>query len=89
MMSYLIYLDNPTPANIKEVHKKMGLSQPKMANIAKIGLPTYKGWLAPTTNTNHRTPPTPAWNLFIYELEARRLGFDDLQDFFKNFDKSV
>lgn len=85
MTSYLYFLNDPTPENVRAVHKKFGATQPQMAKIAGIGLQTYKGWLAPKDNSNHRTPPVPAWNLLIYELEARRLGFDDLQDFFKNF----
>lgn len=84
-MSYLDYLNNPTPENVRAVHAKFGATQAQMATIANIGLQTYKGWLAPESNSNHRTPPVPAWNLLMYELEARRLGFDNLQDFFKNF----
>lgn len=83
-MSYLDYLNNPTPENIRAVHKKFGATQPEMAKIAGIGVQTYRGWLAPKESVNHRTPPLPAWNLLMYELESRRLGFNNLQDFFKN-----
>lgn len=84
-MSYLQYLNNPTPENVQAVHKQSGATQPQIAQIAGIGLQTYKGWLASETNPNHRTPPVPAWNLLMYELEARRIGFDNLQKFFENY----
>lgn len=70
-MSYLHYLDNPTHENVREVYKKSNKTQAELADIAKIKLQTIKGWLAEPTNTNHRTPPLSAWNLLIYELEAR------------------
>lgn len=87
-MSYLVYLNKPTPENVRAVHDKFGATQPQMAQIAGIGLQTYKGWLAPQDSKNHRIPPVPAWNLLMYELETRRLGFDDLQDFFSKILKN-
>ncbi|MBS9779425.1 MAG: hypothetical protein KGV51_02245 [Moraxellaceae bacterium] len=86
--SYLEFLNNPTPQNVKFVHKQakndFGLTQVTASEILGIGLQTYKGWHADIDNRNYRKPHTTTWNLFLYELEARHLGFENLQDFFKN-----
>lgn len=81
-MSYLQYINNPTPENVQAVHKQSGATQPAIAQIAGIGLHTYKGWLTDPKNKHYRRPQNPTWNYLLYELEARRLGFDNLQDFF-------
>lgn len=80
--SYLDYLDSPTPENVKEVHKISGLIQPEAAAVAGIGLSTYKGWCSTPDKSNYRQPHTTTWNLYLYELEARRLGCENLLDYF-------
>lgn len=82
-MNYLDYLDNPTHENIKLVHKASGMTQPQIAEMLGIGLQTYKGWHAPVDNKNHRRPHIATWNLLLYELEARRRGYQNILDFFK------
>ncbi len=86
--SYLDFLNNPTSENVKAVHKQgkedFGLTQVTVSEMLGISLQTYKGWHANEDNRNYRKPHTTTWNLFLYELEARRLGFDNLLDFFKN-----
>lgn len=80
--SYLDFLDKPTPENVKAVHKACGMTQPQVATMLGIGLQTYKGWHAPADKDSHRTPHVTTWNLFLYELEARRLGYQSICDFF-------
>ena len=80
--SYLDFLDKPTPENVKAVHKACGMTQPQVATMLGIGLQTYKGWHAPVDKDSHRTPHVTTWNLFLYELEARRLGYQSICDFF-------
>ena len=84
IFSYLDFLDQLTPENVKAVHKACGMTQPQVAAMLGIGLQTYKGWHAPVDKDSHRTPHVTTWNLFLYELEARRLGFNDLRSFFEN-----
>lgn len=81
--SYLDFLDKPTPENVKAVHKACGMTQPQVATMLSIGLQTYKGWHAPADKDSHRTPHVTTWNLFLYELEARRLGYESILDFFQ------
>ncbi len=85
--SYLDFLDNPTPKNVKLIHKQaksdFGLTQVTASELLGISLQTYKGWHSSEDNRNYRKPHSTTWNLFLYELEARRLGFDNLRDFFK------
>lgn len=88
-MSYLQYLNNPTPENVQAVHEQSGATQPAIAQIAGIGLQTYKGWLTDPHNQHYRKPQNPTWNYLLYELEARRLGFDNLQKFFENYQKNT
>ena len=83
-MSYLQYLNDPTPENVRAVHEQSGQTQPVIAQIAGIGLHTYKGWLTDQKNKHYRKPQNPTWNYLLYELESRRLGFDNLQKFFEN-----
>lgn len=88
-MSYLQYINNPSPENVQAVHKQSGATQPAIAQIAGIGLHTYKGWLTDPQNQHYRKPQNPTWNYLLYELEARRLGFDNLQKFFENYQKNT
>lgn len=76
--SYLDYLDSPTPMNVKLVHETSGLVQSSAAAVAGISLQTYRGWHASPDTTVYRRPHPTTWNLFLYELEARRLGFESL-----------
>ncbi len=82
MINYLDYLSNPTPENIRIVHDASGMTQIQISEILGIGLQTYKGWLAPVGSTNHRKPNLPAWNLLLFELQARQNGYQNLLDFF-------
>ena len=81
--SYLDFLDKPTPENVKAVHKACRMTQLQVAAMLGIGLQTYKGWHAPVDKDSHRTPHVTTWNLFLYELEARRLGYESILDFFQ------
>ena len=81
--SYLDFLDKPTPENVKAVHKACRMTQPQVAAMLGIGLQTYKCWHAPVDKGSHRTPHVTTWNLFLYELEARRLGYESILDFFQ------
>lgn len=76
--SYLEFLDNPTPENVQIVHSACGLIQPEAAKVAGIGLQTYRGWHSSVDSKNYRRPHNTSWNLFLYELEARRLGYSSL-----------
>lgn len=80
--SYLAFLNSPTQENIKFVHKVCGMTQPQVADMLGIGLQTYKGWHAPVGKDSHRTPHITTWNLLLYELEARRLGYENIYTFF-------
>ena len=80
--SYLDYIDKPTPENIKAVHRAHGMIQPVAAAVAGIGLQTYKGWCSSEGSSSFRTPHVTTWNLFMYELEARRLGYESIFDYF-------
>ena len=82
--SYLDYINKPTPENIKSVHRAHGMIQPVAAVVAGIGLQTYKGWCSSEGSINFRTPHATTWNLFMYELEARRLGYESIFDYFKS-----
>ncbi|MDO4700691.1 MAG: hypothetical protein Q4A69_08415 [Moraxella sp.] len=80
--SFLDYLNNPSFDNIKLVHKASGLTQAQVTQILGIGLQTYKGWQSKPSTANYRQPHTVMWNMLLYELEARRLGYENLSDFF-------
>ncbi len=86
--SYLQFLDNPTSENAKEVHKQarkdFKITQETASEIVGVSLQTYKGWHAKPSSVRYRQPHKVMWNLFLYELEARRLGADNLKDFFEN-----
>lgn len=82
--SYLDYIDKPTTENIKAVHRAHGMIQPVAAGVAGIGLQTYRGWCSSEGSINFRTPHATTWNLFMYELEARRLGYESIFDYFKS-----
>ena len=82
-MNYLDYLNEPTYENVKLVHKASGMTQQQVAQMLGIGLQTYKGWHAPIDNKNHRQPHITTWNLFLYELEARKQGYENILDFYK------
>lgn len=84
MKSYLDYIDKPTPENIKAVHRAHGMIQPEACKVAGIGLQTYRGWCSSEDSRNFRTPHVTTWNLFMYELEARRLGYESIFDYFKS-----
>ena len=79
MDSYLDYLDNPTPENIERVHQASGLQIRDAAAVAGVSYDTYKSWRSSEKSKNSRTPHVMSWNLYLYELEARRLGFDSLK----------
>lgn len=85
-MSYLEYLDNPTPENIEAVHQASGLQIREAAAVANISYDTYKSWRSSAKSKNSRTPHVMSWNLYLYELEARRLEFEDLKSLMKYFD---
>ncbi len=84
MTSYLDYIDKPTPENIKAVHRAHGMIQPDACKVAGIGLQTYRGWCSSPDSQNFRKPHTTTWNLFMYELEARRLGYKNIFDYFQS-----
>lgn len=83
--SYLDFIDEPTPANVDFVNKQCKankLTQDKIAEMLGISKQTYKGWIAPIDSVNYREPHNTTWNLFLYELEARRLGYENILNFF-------
>ena len=85
-MSYLDYLDNPTPANVDFVNKQCKankLTHDKIADILGISKQTYKGWVSSAESDNYRKPHITTWNLFLYELESRRLGYENILNFFR------
>ncbi len=85
--SYLDFLNEPTSENVKQVHRKarkeFKITQATASEIIGINIQTYKKWHADVNSDSYRVPHKTTWNLFLYELEARRLGFDNLLDFFK------
>lgn len=82
-MNYLKYLNQPTLENVKLVHKASGMTQQQIAELLGISLQTYKYWHAPIDNKNHRKPHITTWNLLLYELEARKNGYESILDVFK------
>lgn len=80
MDSYLKFLNEPTPENIETVHKASGLQIKDAAAVAGVSFETYRGWRASAAAKNKRTPHVMNWNLYLFELEARRLGFDSLKN---------
>lgn len=84
MKSYLDYIDKPTPENIKAVHRQHGMIQPVACVVAGISLQTYRSWCSSIDSQNFRTPHVTTWNLFMYELEARRLGYESILDYFNS-----
>lgn len=85
-MSYLEYLDSPTPENIEAVHQASGLQIREAAAIAGVSYDTYKSWRSSAKSKNSRTPHVMSWNLYLYELEARRLKFGSLRNLIEYFD---
>lgn len=77
-INYLEHLDNTTPESIDTVHQATNLTQIKAAEIANVGLQTYKGWCSPPGKANYRKPHSTTWNLFLFELHARKLGHKNL-----------
>lgn len=81
--SYLDFLDKPTHENIVFVRKTVGLLQKDAAALAGISFDSYKGWETQAESTKARKPTNQTWNLYLYELEARRLGYDCLLSAFR------
>ena len=82
--SYLDYIDKPTPENIKAVRQAHGMIQADACVVAGVSLQTYKGWYSKASSTRFRSPHVTTWNLFMYELEARRLGYENIFDYFSS-----
>lgn len=79
MESYLQFFDKPSHENAVIVHKMCGMTQDKTAKIINIRARSYKSWL--TTAESYKAEPSlHVWNMFILELEARRLGFNHILD---------
>lgn len=75
-MTYLKYLNGFSSDTYKKIRKDLGLSMLDIAKQTKIKYGTLKNW-------GRKNPAVPAiltWNLFIYEMEAKRQGFDNLTD---------
>lgn len=83
-MNYLDYLNKPTSENVRQVHKSSGMTQPQVAKMLGVGVSTYKSWSADADQSYCRQPHNAIWNLLLYELQARKLGYKSIYDFFKN-----
>lgn len=80
-VNYLQYIDDTSPESVQAVHLATNLTQVKAAEIAGVGLQTYKGWCSQPNNANYRKPHQTTWNLFLFELQVRRLGHKNLLNF--------
>jgi len=80
--SYLDFLNKHTHENIVFVRKTAGLLQKDAAQLAGISFDSYKSWETKEESAKARKPTIQTWNLYLYELEARRLGYDCLLSVF-------
>lgn len=83
-MNYLDYLNEPTSENMKIVHRASGMTQPAVAKMLGVSIATYRSWNADSDQSYYRQPHNTTWNLLLYELQARKLGYKNIHDFFKN-----
>lgn len=81
--SYLYFLNAPTHENIVFVRKTAGLLQKDAAQLAGISYDTYQGWETKEESAKARKPTMQTWNLYLYELESRRLGYSCLLSAFR------
>ena len=77
------------PQHIKAAHAATGLKQAEAAQVACVGLQTYRGWLADVDNVNYRKPSLGNWKFFMYELESRRLGFNSTEQLIQSAEKGL
>jgi hypothetical protein len=83
--SFLEYVGRlPTTELIHEIHRASGMINTANAEMLGIALSTYKGWRAHDDSKNKRMPSQAMLHLWLYELEARRLGFASLFELLKN-----
>lgn len=80
MLSFLDYLDNFSAENLKTI--RMASDLKRRADLAKmlgISENTLKAWFMDSDKPRYRSPSPQTWNLLMYQLEARRLGYMDLK----------
>lgn len=81
-MSYLKYIDGFTQEKYQLVRTKSGISIAKLAMQTGISKYTLSNWAAKSGR-----PPNPlTWKLFIYEMEANRIGYKSVQNLLESID---
>lgn len=78
-MNYLKFLNEPTFENIEKVNGSVTLSHEILAEMIGISVQTYRAWIAPVGSPSRRIPSIPAWNLLLYELQARKLNYANVK----------
>lgn len=64
---------NPTPAQIRALREREGLTQTQAAELVHTGWHTWQKWETDDSDPNHRRMLPAVWELFQVKLAARRM----------------
>lgn len=79
--SFLDYLDNFSESNLLIVERAAQFrTREELATFIGVSLNTVKNWFAKDPDSpKKRIPNIQTWNYMLFQLEARRKGFDSLK----------
>lgn len=79
--SFLEYLNNYSHENLLEIERAAQFkTREELAIFLDMSKDTIKNWFASAESKKWRMPTRQSWNLMLYQLEARRKGFNNLDD---------
>lgn len=81
MFRFIEFLNEPSQDNIKAAYAASGCkTRVEFGSVLGLNKNTVAGWFSNPDSDRFRRPNLQTWNLMLYELEARRLGFNDLKE---------
>lgn len=82
--SFLNYLDQFTGSALTEVKAASGMTVEDLSEFTGFSHDTIKGWFKSEDSPRRKIPARYSWNLVMYMLEARRLGYESLDELIKS-----
>lgn len=74
----------PSKQEIRELLDQHQLTVKKSAHMARIGDKTFKEWLDPN---NPKLPSQSAWTIFMYEIRAMKMGYQNMEHLFQSIEQ--
>ena len=82
--SFLNYMNNYSYENLLIIEEKAQFkNRDQLAEYIGISKDTLKSWFSKKED-RRRLPPNQNWNYVLFQLEARRKGFDNLEQLVKS-----